>query len=272
MNTVPLDRKVAILNCLVEGNSIRSIERITRTHRDTISRLLLSTGERCQILMDEKIQRISASEIQVDEIWGYVQKKDRNLTPQDGPEIGSQYVFVCLESNTKLIPCFAVGKRDQETATALLRDLSKKVSGRFQLTSDSFPGFKYAVVNVFGWHGIDYAQINKRFVSGETPAREGYGPSQFIRVRKIPVMGRPDPKKISMSFIERSNLTVRMHSRRFTRLSNAFSKKLDNLKAAMALHFAWYNFVRVHRTLGVTPGMAAGVTDHVWGMEEMLTF
>ncbi|MDA1000085.1 MAG: IS1 family transposase [bacterium] len=221
--------------------------------------------------MDEKIRGISSSEIQIDEAWCYVKKRDRALRTDDGPEVGGQYVFVALDANTKLIPCFAIGKRDQATALRLMKSLDERVVTRFQLTTDSFPGFLYAVADVFGWHGIDYAQINKRFAGASTPVREGYGPSKFIRVRKVPIMGYPDPKRISTSYIERQNLTMRMQMRRFTRLTNAFSKKLENLKAAVALHFAWYNFVRVHQTLGTTPAVAAGVADRVWTIGELVT-
>ncbi len=272
MNVVPRDRKIAILNALVEGNSIRSIERMTGTHRDTICRLLRATGERCQVIMDEKMKGVQVKEIQLDEVWGYVRKKDRNLTPQDGMDVGSQYVFVAMEAKTKLVPSFVIGKREKETATALLKDLNDKITGRFQLSTDSFPGFKYAVAEIFGWHGLDYGQITKHYYGGETPVREGYGPSQFIRTRKVPVMGNPDMSKVSTSYVERQNLTMRMQIRRLTRLTNAFSKKLDSLKAALALHFAWYNFVRIHKTLGMTPAMAAGIEDHVWRMSEVLEF
>ena len=150
MNVLSIDRKITILKCLVEGNSIRSIERMTGTHRDTICRLLRSAGERCQALMDDKFRGLQASDIQIDEIWGYIAKRERHVEPDEGPDVGSQYVFVAMEANTKLIPCFSVGKRDQATATALMVDLRDKVATRFQLTTDSFPGFKYAVADVFG--------------------------------------------------------------------------------------------------------------------------
>ena len=230
MNVVPRDRKISILNALVEGNSIRSIERMTGTHRDTICRLLRATGERCQVVMDEKMEGVQVKEIQLDEVWGYVRKKDRNLTPQDGTDVGSQYVFVAMEAKTKLLPSFVIGKREKETATALLKDLNKKVTGRFQLSTDSFPGFKYAVAEIFGWHGRDYGQITKHFYGGETPVRDGYGPSQFIRTRKVPIMGNPDMSKVSTSIIHLTNLGTRYISQGMGALS-LFSSDLSLIRA-----------------------------------------
>jgi IS1 family transposase len=270
VNILSKDRKIRILYALVEGSSIRSIERQTYVHRDTICRLLRATGERCQNILDEKMQGISLNQIQIDEVWGFVGKKDRHLTPQDGPEVGSQFVFVALDGDTKLIPSFVIGKRNKETALALMQDLDRKVSGHFQLTTDSFPGFSVAVVEVFGWHGIDYGQIIKKYSGSDAPLREGYGPSRFIRVRKIKVMGDPDMSRVSTSFVERQNLTLRMQCRRLTRLTNSFSKKLENFKAALALHFCWYNLMRVHQTIKMTPGMAAGISDHIWDWGEVL--
>ncbi len=198
-------------------------------------------------------------------------REGAHYEPQDGPEVGSQYVFVAMEANTKLVLSHIVGKRDKETALALMQDLGNKVSGRFHLTTDSFPGFRLAVEQVFGWNGIDYGQITKNYTGGETPVREGYGPTKFIRTRKVAVYGNPDLNKISTSYSERQNLTMRMQMRCLTRLTNGFSKNLESLKAALALHFCWYNFGRVHQTLRVTPAMEAGITIHIWLMQEIVS-
>lgn len=270
MNTLPLDKKILILSALTEGASIRSASRMSGAHIVTVLRLLNETGEKCASLMDTKMRRIRAKNVECDEVWTFCGKKEKNLKPGDSLEMGSQYVFVALESSTKLVPCFAVGKRDQDTATRLLLDLRDRTSGRFQLTTDSFPGFRYAVRYVFGQDGLDYAQLTKQFESNGHPVREGYVPSDFVRTKETIIMGNPDPKKISTSYVERQNLTLRTGMRRFTRLSLGFSRKLENLIAALRLHFVNYNFRAVHGTLKTTPAIAAGITDHIWSWEEIL--
>ena len=270
MNIVPKDRKITILNALVEGNSIRSIERMTGTHRDTIMRLLRSTGDTCQELLNEKMQDIPAKEIQADEIWCFVGKKDKRLTPHDGPEKGSQFVFVAMDPNTKLVITFAIGKRTSATATDFMVDLASRLQNKIQLTTDGFKPYVEAVYTAFDLN-VDYGMLSKIY-GGNGAGREGYSPSDFITTTPERIFGHPDPDKISTSYIERQNLTMRMQMRRLTRLTNGFSKKLENLYAALALHFAWYNFVRVHQTLKVTPAMEAGISDHVWEMGEVLSW
>ena len=268
MNVIPTTRKIQIMQGLVEGNSIRSLERMTGTHRDTICRLLRYAGERCEALLQEKIRDVRAQEVQVDEIWTYVAKKDKRLTPEDGPQVGSQYVFVGMESHSKLVISHMVGKRDSETAHQFMQDLASRLRNKVQLTTDGFRAYEDAVEAAFGLN-VHYAMLDKIYHSNGGPKREGYIPSEIVDLRPISLIGDPDPTRISTSYIERQNLTMRMQMRRLTRLTNAFSKKLENLKAALALHFAWYNFGRIHRTLRVTPAMEAGLTDHVWGMEEL---
>lgn len=272
MNRLPMDKQIQVLNALVEGNSIRSAERMFGVHRDTIMRLMVATGQRCLNLMDQRMRHIQTKRIQVDEAWSYVKMKQRQATRNaiQSPEVGDQYIFVALDADSKLIPSFWVGKRTAENTLHFLKDLRWRIdTERFQLTTDGFEPYRTAVEEVFGID-IDYSQLVKIY-EGQEAGRERYSPSPFVTAVKTPIVGNPDEAYISTSFVERQNLTLRMSLRRLTRLTNAFSKKLANLKAAMALHFAHYNFVRRHATLRVTPAMAAGLTDHTWSWEEILS-
>lgn len=272
MNILSMEKKTQILSALIEGNSIRSTERMTNTHRDTIMRLLVRSGDECQKAMDRLINGFHCQHIQVDELWGFVKKKEKRLTEEEkGKGIyGDQYVFIGIDADTKLIPTFKVGKRDTKTALAFMNQLQEKLkdNGRIQLTSDGLEAYLPAVEETFGSE-IDYAQLIKIF--GSVPEQEKrYSPPRIREVISRIINGNPDKKYISTSYIERQNLTIRMAIRRFTRLTNAFSKKLENLKAALSLHFWYYNFMRIHQTLRVTPAMAAGITDHVWEWKEIL--
>jgi transposase-like protein/IS1 family transposase len=267
---LPMDKAERILQLLVEGMSIRAIERVTQVHRDTILRLLVTAGERCAWLMNEKMRDLPIKRLQLDEIWTFVGKKNRHVRKTDSGELGHQWVFVAIDADTKLVPCFQVGKRHQKDTTQFLEDLYSRVSGRTQITTDGLNHYRVGVPNAFGVDA-DFAQLIKLFGDFGQPQPEGrYSPSPIKEVISKVRQGDPDPEHISTSFVERQNLTMRMHMRRFTRLTNAFSKKLDNLKAAVALHFAWYNFVRVHKSLKVTPAMEAGITNHVWNLRELL--
>lgn len=272
MYTLKTEQRIRIVSALVEGNSIRSIERMTGIHRDTIMRLLVQVGEHCQRLLDERMRGFHSRLIQADEIWTFVGKKERRLSLDErlNPELGDQYVFVALDAETKLIPTFAVGKRDSETAVRFIMDLKERLvgNGRIQLTTDGLNAYIGAVELAFG-SDVDYAQQVKLY-EAVNPGPGRYSPPRVSEVVSTPIQGNPDPDHISTAYVERQNLTIRMQIRRFTRLTNAFSKKLANLKAALALHFAHYNFVRVHRTLRCTPAMAAGVTDHIWNWDEIL--
>jgi len=245
---------------------------MTGSHRDTIMRLLCCAGEKCQEVMDTKIKGFHAKQIQVDEIWTYVGKKEKRLRLHEKfSDNGDQFVFVALDADSKLVPSFIVGKRNTQTALELLYDLKHKLNGngRIQLTTDGFKPYLEAVENVFGSE-IDFAQVVKVFASDIVgPGR--YSPPRVTETISTVINGNPDPDKISTSYVERQNLTMRMQIRRFTRLTNAFSKKLENLKAALALHFAHYNFMRVHSTLRITPAMEAGLTDHVWEWEDIFS-
>ena len=272
MNITPLERQIQITNALVEGNSIRATARMTGVEHKTVLRILARIGEGCAKLLDEKIRRVPAKRVEVDEIWTYVLKKKRRLTDEDDPaERGDQYVFVAIEAESKLVISHCVGKRDLRTAITLVDDLQSRLTSRIQLTTDGFTAYLTAVEAVFG-ADVDYAQLVKVYGSrkgdGEGPA--WYGPAEVIEVTPIKVTGEPRPSLISTSYVERQNLSMRMGMRRFTRLTNAFSKKLANLRAAVALYFAHYNFVRIHQPLRVTPAMAAGITDHVWDLTDLL--
>ncbi len=269
MNCLKLEKKIQILNALVEGVSIRSIERMFGTHRDTIMRILVDAGSKCGKLLDEKLTNLHVDEVECDEIWCYVGKKQKHVKSNENHrEVGDQYVFVAMDANTKLVPSFIVGKRNGENALQLMRDLQFRVNNRFQLTTDGYRPYLEAVERTFG-RNVDFAQLVKIY-SGDEKTRERYSPSEIVEAIPMPIMGDPKPERISTSYIERQNLTMRMQMRRFTRLTNAFSKKLANLKAAVALHFAHYNFMRVHRSLRVTPAMQAGIADHVWTWGELL--
>jgi IS1 family transposase len=267
MNTLSNDQKTTAIRALIEGNGIRSTERMTGIHRDTIMRLLVRTGESCVRFMDEHIKNVQAQKVQVDEIWTFVAKKEKQLTAEDNPaKVGDQYVFVSMDSESKLIPSFFVGKRNGASAWHFVQDLQTRLSNRVQLTTDAFRPYLPAVEDAFGAN-VDYAMLIKTYQEGGESEKR-YSPGQIVNALPIPVTGNPKPHLISTLHIERQNLTIRMQLRRFTRLTNAFSKKLENLKAALALHFAWYNFCRVHSTLRVTPAMTSGIADHLWDLQE----
>jgi len=272
MNVLPLEKQTQIANCLVEGNSLRATARLCGVERNTVGRILLRVGDRCAWLLNERLRRIRSRRIEVDEIWTFVFKKQARLSKKDDESVmGDQYVFTAMDAETKLMISHRVGKRDAVTAYYLMQDLESRLAHRVQLTTDGFRPYLMAVEDTFGAN-IDYAILVKVYgaATQKVGAPEWYGPPRVISALPMPVMGKPQLRYISTSYIERQNLTIRMQARRFTRLTNAFSKKLANLKAQVALHFAHYNFVRIHQTLRCTPAMAAGVTDHVWEIGELL--
>jgi len=270
MNKLSIVSKTKILRSLVEGCSIRSIERMTGHHRDTILRLLVEAGQKSKIILNSLVRNIPANHIQVDELWTFVGKKDKMLKLKDSKTLGSQFIFIAIDSDTKIIPCFKVGKRNLRTATAFMFDLRKRTIGRPQLTTDKMNAYYDAVELAFGGE-VDYAQLVKVYQSNGNPKEEGYSPIDFVLTKPKMVYGKPF-RRISTSYIERQNLTLRMCLRRLTRLTNGFSKKYENLKAALYLHFAYYNFIRIHQSLRVTPAMKAGITTRLWSFEDLLTF
>lgn len=272
LGTMRISEETAIraIQCLIEGCSIRSTERMTGLHRDTIMQLLVLAGERCAKLLDERMRGLRCNFIQCDEIWTFCFKKQRHVRRDDPAEFGDQWVFVAIDAETKLVPSFTIGKRTAGSTATFIDDLSQRLSKRVQLTTDGFRFYVNAVDNAFG-ADVDFATLTKLYGDyGQHDAAGKYSPAPIIEVISKVRQGNPNEEHISTSYVERQNLTMRMAIRRFTRLTNAFSKKLDNLKAAIALHFAFYNFCRVHKSLRCTPAMEAGITDHVWSITELL--
>lgn len=272
--TIRIERSKALLclKLLVEGNSIRSTERITEIHRDTILNLLNVVGERCERVMEEKIVNIPLEFVEADEIWGYVKKKEAHKTKEEkeNNKLGDAYTFVGIEAKSKLVVCYLLGRRDLESAIKFMEKMQRASDGRFQLSTDGLRAYIEAVEQVFGTD-IDYAQLVKSYRSDEAgKAERRYSPGDFIGAKKVPIMGNPDEARISTSYIERQNLTMRMSMRRLTRLTNGFSKKWENFEKALGLHFAYYDFCKVHQSLRVTPAMEAGITDHIWSLDELI--
>lgn len=268
---VPTETIYRVLDCLTEGCSIRSTERMTGVHRDTILRLLLRAGTSAADLLDTQLRNVRCQRVQVDEIWTFVFIKQHRLNGvHDHATMGDQYVFVSIDADSKLVINHRVGKRDSVNTYHFVADLSQRLANRVQLTTDGFRPYLMAVEDAFGAN-VDYAQLVKLYGQEKKRSddREWYAPVRVVAAIPTPVQGKPDPWKISTSYIERQNLSMRTQIRRFTRLSLGFSKKLDNLKAAVALWFFFYNFRRVHTTLRVTPAMQAGLTDHIWEWPEL---
>ena len=275
-NVLKREKQERVIAALVEGSSVRSTERMTGVHRDTIIRLMKRVGAGCEALMDSELRDLGCRRIQVDEIWAYVQKKQRHSQPKDdASQVGDFWTFVAIDADTKLVPNFKVGKRDARTAQAFIDDLASRLSGRVQVSADALSAYVGAIDLAFGTD-VDFGQIVKSY-EAEPIGPGRYSPPRVVATDKRAVWGNPDPDHISTSYVERQNLTMRMSIRRLTRLTNAFSKRVENLQAAVALHFGHYNFVRTHRTLTsnqgglhTTPAMAAGVVDRPWTVGELL--
>lgn len=271
MNSLPLTKKVQVISALVEGASIRSTERLTATHRDTIMRLGRDVGEGCERLHDRLFRDLQVNVLEVDELWSFVGKKQGHLQPGDSAEFGDSYTFVGLDANRKAIVSYSVAHRDGESTDAFCSDLRARILNRPQISSDGFQPYVSAIEDAFG-ADVDYGQIVKEYAGSTAvvPVSHRYSPPRVVRTERIRVSGHPDPDKISTSYVERSNLNFRMGNRRFTRLTNAFSKRVRNHVASVALYVAYYNLCRVHTTLRTTPAMAMGVTDHIWTVEELI--
>lgn len=266
---VDFDKAVHVLSLLLEGMSIRAAARITGMHKKTILSLLVVAGRKCQRVLDAHIRGIRTKFVQLDELWTFVHTKEAHLEPNDPVEWGNAYTWVALDADTKLIISHLVAKRDGPNALEFVTDFSKRVAGRLQVTSDGFRPYVGAMEECFG-ADVDFAQLIKIYGKPDNAGPDWYGPPKVIETVPTPVSGKPDFAHICTSHVERANLNSRMHLRRFTRLVNAFSKKLDNLRAAVALYVAWYNFCRVHMTLRVSPAMEAGIASHIWKIEELL--
>lgn len=268
MNKLSIQKQTQIIHGLLEGCSIRSLERMTGTHRDTIMRLGVQFGNDCEDLMYESMRNLPCKTIQVDEIWCFVGKKQKNLKKEDNPNlVGDQWVWVSIDADTKLVPNYWVGKRSLVDAMQFLDDLSERLVNRVQLSSDKLPAYVQAVKHAFG-DNVDYGQLVKTYETEPVGAGR-YSPPKVVRTDRDCIIGNPDKKKISTSYIERQNLTMRMSMRRFTRLTNGFSKKLENLKAAVSMFYAYYNFCRVHSTIKTTPAVAAGVVDREFSISDL---
>lgn len=268
MNVLERSKQEAVIGALVEGNSIRSVERMTGVHRDTVMRLQHRIGEGCRELMDREMRNLRCARIQLDEVWGFVGKKRRQLRPTDNEAmVGDAWTWVALDPDTKLVPAFRVGKRDNEAAEAFIDDLHARLVGRVQISADALRAYVFAIDRTF--RDVDFGQIVKVFEAA--PAGPGrYSPPHVTSAKRRSVFGHPDPDHICTSHVERLNLTTRMGMRRMTRLTNAFSKKIEHHRSATALHFGHYNYVRKHLTLRTTPAVAAGVADRPWSVSDLL--
>jgi transposase-like protein/IS1 family transposase len=272
---LPEGKALQCLHLLMEGMSVRSTERITGVHHTTILSLLVMAGERCERLLERRIRRIRVRDVQADEIWGFVwckEKTKNRLGLGDDVPVGDAYCFVAIERHTKLVLAWHLGHRTTEDTEVFIEKLRRATAGEFQLTTDGWPSYPDAISLSLGVR-VSYAQLIKEFHAAhpqQSPEGERrYSPSKVLEVIKVTRIGDPDTAMISTSHIERQNLTMRMRIRRLTRLTNAFSKKWENLRAALALHFAYYNFCCVHGTIRCTPAMEAGITGHIWELREL---
>ena len=274
MNALPMGVRVRVVSSLVEGVSLRGTGRMTDVGREAVTALLLRMGDGCERLHDARMRDLRCDVLELDEAWSFVFKKQGHLAEDDPAEYGDAYTWIAIDADTKLVPCFRVDKRSTAAAHAFAAELRARVVGKPQITSDGFKAYLGAIENSFGTR-VNYAQISKEYYGDESDDAprddRRYSGRRVKRSLKRPITGTPDEARISTCFVERQNLTLRMGMRRFTRLTNAFSKRVKNLRAAVNLHFAHYNFCRVHMTLRVTPAMEAGLTDHVWTIEELVT-
>lgn len=271
MNKLNIQRRAQVIKSLVEGNSIRATCRMTDTAKGTVMRLLVDVGTACARYQDEHLRNLTCRRIQCDEIWNFVYSKQKNVPADMKAFAGDAWTWVAMDADTKIIPSWIVGLRDAGYAHELMTDLAGRLSHHVQLTTDGLRSYLSAVEDAFG-SNVDYAQLVKLYGPAPTEDQRRYSPAEWVGSKPNVVQGDPDPAYISTSYIERQNLTMRMSMRRFTRLTNGFSRKIENLEHAVALHFMWYNFARPHSSLGslTTPAMAAGVADHVWSAEEII--
>jgi len=275
MNKLTPDRRASVLNALVEGNSIRSTVRMTGVAKNTILRLLADAGEAAADYQDAILRNLSCKRVQCDEIWSFVYGKDKNLNHEmwdASPfRVGSVWTWTCIDSDSKLMVSWLVGSRDERNAAQFVKDIASRLAGKIQMTTDGLKLYVNAVEGAFGGN-IDYAMLTKLYgPSGNDKSSEArYSPGHIKGTEIAIIAGDPDEKHINTSYVERQNLTMRMSMRRFTRLTNGFSKKFENHCHAVNLHMFWYNFIRIHQTIRCTPAMAAGVTDRLWSMADLV--
>lgn len=272
MNTLSTTERAHVIRCLVDGCSMRATSRTTGVARNTIDKLLIDLGAACSAYQDQALRNLACRRIQVDECWSFVGCKQKQVTVEkierDGI-VGDVWTWAAIDADTKLIPCWTLGQRDAETATHFVADLADRLADRVQLTSDGLKVYLMAVERAFEGR-VDYAMLVKIYGEIDTEGQRRYSPAKCIGCEIVSVIGNPDPDHVSTSYIERANLTMRMSMRRLTRLTNAFSKKLENHAAAVSLHMMFYNFGRVHQTLKTSPAVAAGIANHVWNVEEIV--
>lgn len=274
MNRLTIQKRVQIINLLVEGMSMRATSRVADVSINTVTKLLVDVGAACAEYQDKAFRKLNCKRVQCDEIWSFVGCKDKNLRDEERGIFGrgDVYTWTAIDADTKLVPCWHVGTRDASSAKVFIDDLASRLAHRVQLTTDGHKSYLEAISAAFGPH-VDYAMLVKLYgeYSVQSEASRRYSPSRFTGSRSEVITGYPDAEHISTSFVERQNLTMRMHMRRFTRLTNAFSRKVENHMAAISLHFMFYNFARVHKSLRVTPAMEAGISPHIWTIEQIVS-
>jgi IS1 family transposase len=271
-NKLPIEKKVSVISMLAEGASIRAVERITGVNQNTIMSLNRRVGDACKTIMDEKMRDLTCKNVEIDEIWGFIGAKRKNAARAG--VYGDVWTFIALDADTKLIPSFIVGKRDAYHAKAFMDDLASRLAMRVQISSDALAAYPDAFERSFGTEA-DYGQIVKTYSvtplgNAAAPAAVRYSPAEVVKVERSVISGSPDVSRITTSHIEKQNHTLRMHCRRLTRLTNAFSKKFENFEAAVSLNFAYYNFVKTHKAIRMTPAMAAGVEKSHWTVTELV--
>jgi IS1 family transposase len=271
MNRLDTATRARVISCLIEGNSIRATVRMTGAAKNTVTKLLVDIGGKCREFHDKHVRHVSARRVQCDEIWSFVGAKAKNVPEEKkGSGMGDAWTWVAVDADSKLVVSYLCGGRDAEWACQFMEDLASRLTMRVQITSDGHRAYAEAVEGAFGMD-VDYAMLIKLYGAPSEKYDTRYSPSGLIGTRMAVLSGNPDPKHISTSFIERQNLTMRMSMRRFTRLTNGFSKKIENHRHSVALHYMHYNFCRVHSSLRVTPAMEAGLSNHVWTLTELLS-
>jgi len=269
MNRLPLEKRVQIIHLLCEGNSMRAVTRLADVSKNTVASLLRSVGSACRQYQDEVLRDLPCKRLQCDEVWAFCCAKEKNVPEEKRGQLGygDVWTWTALCADTKLIASWHVGRRNAADAQVFMRDLAGRLTNRVQLTTDGHRVYLEAIEDAFGSE-VDYAMLIKLY-GGSKEAERHYSPAECTGAEKRPISGHPQDKHISTSHVERQNLSMRMGMRRFTRLTNAFSKKLENLEFAVSLHFMYYNFARIHQSLRMTPAMKAGITDHVWEVAEL---
>lgn len=270
-NVLPKDKQIAVIAALAEGTSLRALTRMTGIHRSTIAGLALRVGNGCARILDEKMRDLTCNYLQFDEIWGFIGKKEKHVSFHDDPTLGDVWTFCAIDAETKIVPAYRVGKRDHVTANAFVQDVASRLRNRPQISSDGLRSYIEAVENAFGSE-VDYGMAIKQYGAdtGEHHQERRYSAPEVTSIDRRVVQGRPEVDLISTSHVERLNGTTRNHVKRLARLTYAFSKKLENFEAAVALHFAYYNFVRTHNTLKMTPAMYAGIERDFWSVGDLV--